>query len=53
MTTPFDPLFAAGMLPGLLVALAQHGPGFRTAAFLACWGAASALGAYRASLASR
>ena len=53
MTTPFDPLFAVALVPGLLVALAQHGPTFRTTAFLACWGAADALCAYAVSVATR
>jgi hypothetical protein len=48
-----DPLFVAGLLPGLLVALSQHGPGFRTGTFLTCWSAADALCASLVALAAR
>ena len=37
MTTIVQATFVAGLLPGLLVAMAQRGPAFRTLPFLACW----------------
>jgi hypothetical protein len=32
-----DGVFLTGLVPGLLVAIAQRGPAFRTLPFLACW----------------
>jgi hypothetical protein len=32
-----DDVFLTGLVPGLLLAIAKHGPAFRTLPFLVCW----------------